>query len=435
MKIRKFVLMFAIPCFVGVSLTGCGNNPKHHNMLRKDFLLANNGLDYLYEVTYNDYSWDDVTEWMNSGIKNTNSGAFGCSSVHNGNFYGRSFDFFFTDMCEFVIRTNKENGHYASIGVAIGDCNLKKESVNRIQSGQNLTEKDKLDEKLIPFSLVDGINENGVVCNTNVVPAKDLIPHEGEEKYFTHGTNPGKEDLFYQFMPRFILDNAISAKHAVELLKNRNITAMNKNGKQCDYFGVSKMGYELHCMIADRNDTYIVEIVDDNLHVLHSGASIMTNYYLTNPSPSGAGFERYSTLFDNYDEGKTLEGMKNLIHRVKYSPCYNPNWQEGATHPMWPTEFAGNDIVDKEGITQHLTFYNAQEWFDNNWNDKIANSLQTAYDTVKDKDDTKRATSGGGAVPWISTHASVFDIESRTMHLVTQEKEVNGAYDFKEYRL
>lgn len=79
------------------------------------------------------------------------------------------------------------------------------------------------------------------------------------------------------------------------------------------------------------------------------------------------------------------------------------------------------------------------EWWiariDNNWNDKIANSLEGAYDTVKDKDDTKRATSGGGAVHWISTHASVFDIENRMMHLVTQEKEVNGAYNFKEYRL
>lgn len=432
-KINKILLVFCPLILLG-GITGCNKND-NHKMERGDFVKATNGLGYLYEVTYKDYSWNDVTKWMNSETPNSEGSGFGCSSVHNGNFYGRSFDFCFTDMCEFVVRTNNENGHFASIGTAIADCNLNEEKVSRIQSGQNKTEKDILNEKMLPFTMVDGINEKGVVCNTNVVPAKDLLPHEGENKYFTHGTNPGKEDLFYQFMPRFILDNATSAKHAVELLKERNITAMNKDGKQRDYLGVSHMGYELHCMIADRNDTYIVEIVDDNLHVLHSGAYIMTNYYLTNPSPSGAGFERYSTLFDNYDEGKTLDGMKNLIHRVKYSPCYNPNWEEGATHPMWPTEFAGNDIVNQQGIQTHLTFFNAQQWFDLNWSDSIKNSLQGAYDQVKDLDDSKRATSTGGTVPWISAHACVFDIDNRAMHLVTQEKEVEGKYDFQQYSL
>lgn len=430
-KLHLFVSsLFLVSCLVG-----CNGNNDVHEMKHGDFKAATNGLDYLYEVTYNDYSWDDVTNWMNSDEQNNEGASFGCSSVHNGNYYGRSFDFCFTDMCEFVVKTNNENGHFASIGVAIGDCNINKEKTNRIQSGQNLSAKEKLNEKILPFTMVDGINENGVVCNTNVVPAKDLLPHEGEDKYFTHGTNPGKEDLFYQFMPRFILDNATSAKNAVELLQNRNITAMNKNGKKRDYFGVGHMDYELHCMIADRNDTYIVEMVDDSLHVLHSGAFIMTNYYLTNPSPSGAGFERYATLFDNYDEGKTLDGMKNLIHRVKYSQSYNPNWEDNATHPMWPTEFAGNDIINSEGITDHLSFYNAEDWFDNNWNNNIKDSLQSAYDIIKDIDDAKRATSTGGNVPWISTHASVFDIDNKSMHLVTQEKEVNGAYDFREYKL
>ena len=47
---------------------------------------------------------------------------------------------------------------------------------------------------------------------------------------------------------------------------------------------------------------------------------IMTNYYLTNTSPSGAGFERFHTLWDYYekDNSNTLSGMKKLIQRSHF---------------------------------------------------------------------------------------------------------------------
>ena len=433
---KLFILSLATPMLLLGTLTSC--NSTNVQVKHEDFIKDTN-FEYLYDVTYNNYSWTDVNEWLNSNAPNNEGASFGCSSVHNGNFYGRSFDFCYTDMNEFLIRTKHENGHYASIGMAIGDCNVKDDNIQRITSGTP-NEKDKLIEKILPFTMVDGINENGVVCNTNVVPAKDLPAHQGEPGYFTHGTNPGATDLFYQFMPRYILDNAKNAKHAVELLRQHNLTAMNKKGEKRDFLGVSKMGYELHCMIADRNDTFVVEMFNDEFKVIDVYSDVMTNYYLSTPTPSGAGLERYATLYDNYKKGETLEGMEWLIHEVMYSPCYNPNWAGAEQYrcPVWPTEFAGCDIIDPYEGEIKLTFYNAAEWFRNNWTADIKNALQTAYNIAYNKG--TRATEPGGAVPWISTHAEVFDIDNRTLHLVTQEKEkdIGGGqkgYDFKSYKL
>lgn len=450
MKINKlFILVVSMPMLLA-GATSCGVK---HTMKHEEFKKDPQGLTYLYEVTYDDYSWDDVTDWMENGKNNENAGAFGCSSVHNGNFYGRSFDFCFTDMCEFLVRTPKTKDRYASIGMSIADCHVNEEKVNKIIDGTG-GEQEKLNEKMIPFTMVDGINENGVVCNTNVVPAKDLPAHEGEEQYHTHGTNPGKPDLFYQFMPRFILDNATSAKQAVELLKNRNITAINSKGEYRDYLGVSKMGYELHCMIADKNDTYIIELVEDRMSII--AGDIMTNFYYSNVSPSGAGFERHHTLWDYYDEGFTLEGMENLIQRVQYSPCYDPEWNTDeearttTTCPMWPTEFAGCGvtIIPKEekyeGLDYKLTFYNAEYFCTVFWDKKgegqdktIKEGIDAAYKTIRN---FERAPGTGGGVPWISTHAEVFDIDNRTLHLVTQEQTgegefFDGTYDFKPFKL
>ncbi|MCQ2753045.1 MAG: linear amide C-N hydrolase [Bacilli bacterium] len=448
-KSRPFLLMLTVPMlFAG--LTSCAKKGVEHGEFVKS-LDGGIGLDYLYEVTYNNYDWDDVTNWMNGPKhKSDNQGAFGCSSVHLGNFYGRSFDFCATDMCEFLVRTNRENSHYASIGISIADCKTNEKAV-----------KEKtLDDKMIPFAMVDGINENGVVCNTNVVPAKDLPAHPGIEEghYNTRGTNPGKKDLFYQFIPRFILDNAKSAKHAVELLKERNITAVNSKGEVCDMFGVSNMGYELHCMVADKDDTYILEFVDDQMSVIRG--HVMTNYYLSETTPSGAGLERYQILYEqkNYVTGKDIEvndidGMKELIQCVQYSPNYNPNWISNADCAMWPTEFSGCEVVD-EGSVEKLTFYNAYDWCHKYWTTKILGSdpskslseqLDGVYTTIQSYLKVPSGSEGrpdkpGGAVPWISTHAEAYDIENRTLYLVTQEQtikggEKDGQYDFKEVKL
>ena len=46
---------------------------------------------YLYEITYSDYR-EDLNNETHSDME-----VFGCSSVKNGNFYGRNFDYIFND--------------------------------------------------------------------------------------------------------------------------------------------------------------------------------------------------------------------------------------------------------------------------------------------------------------------------------------------------
>ena len=62
-------------------------------------------------------------------------------------------------------------------------------------------------------------------------------------------------------------------------------------------------------------DAAIAEMVDNQMIVLKSGSHVMTNYYLSNCTSTGQGFERYETLFNhwqNWNEKKEckLDDMK-----------------------------------------------------------------------------------------------------------------------------
>ncbi len=65
--------------------------------------------DYLYYMEYSDYVPDLATgEQVKTG--------FACSSVRNGNFYGRNLDLDYADVPEFAIKVAAKEGRYASNG-------------------------------------------------------------------------------------------------------------------------------------------------------------------------------------------------------------------------------------------------------------------------------------------------------------------------------
>ena len=156
--------------------------------------------DYLYYMEYTDYVPDLTTgEQVKTG--------FACSSVRNGNFYGRNLDLDYADVPEFVIKVAAKEGRYASIGMA-ADLTLKSHEVERISEARLLA---------LPNMTFDGINENGVAMNSNVVPAIDL------DFATLLSTNYGKPRLHALAVVRYVLDHAKSAAHGVELLKNMDI--------------------------------------------------------------------------------------------------------------------------------------------------------------------------------------------------------------------
>lgn len=91
---------------------------------------------------------------------------------------------------------------------------------------------------------LDGINDAGVVCNINVVPTGD--------KGRTTGTG-GNYDLCGLSVVRFILDNADSAKDAINKLQSKNIWMPNSGGYDL----------EIHLMVSDGTDTFVVEFVNN----------------------------------------------------------------------------------------------------------------------------------------------------------------------------
>ncbi|MBE6095603.1 MAG: linear amide C-N hydrolase [Schwartzia succinivorans] len=350
--------------------------------------------DYLYCVEYTDYVPDLTTgEQVKTG--------FACSSVRNGNFYGRNLDLDYSDVPEFVIKVAAKEGRYASIGMA-AVLTLKSHEVDKVSEADLLA---------LPNMTFDGINENGVAMNSNVVPAPDL------DFATLLSTNYGNPRIHAVSVVRYVLDHATSAAHGVELLKNMDI-----------YGGYGTWG--LHWMLSDEKETYIIECIDGELVARNDTDNIMTNFYVNYApntlyakhiaktgqtvagknyegfpilTPHACGVERYAVLKEHYAEGaESAEGMARLMERVKYTQTY-----EAATEPFWYTEYT-------EG---NLTIANAPMDF------KAV--VQSSIDTYKLHDRNIQPNNF-----WQTWHTAVYDLANRTLRLNIQE-DYSKHYDFK----
>lgn len=362
---KKLMLMVLM---IIIFITGCTKKEKG---LYYDLNKLNK---YLYEITYNDYKYDTNLETI------TNVEDFGCSSVKNGNYYGRNFDFIYNDVPEFIVRVNANKNRHASIGVT---------NVSSIKSYDNLTENQPKILELLPNFTLDGINDNGVICSINVVPKEDVIP--------VTGTNPNGENLHMGLIVRYVLDNADSADNAIELLKGRNI------------YGDLGEHYNLHIMIADKDKTYVVEFIDNKLVAQEKkdNEQIMTNFYvnLNYLTENSAGVERYNILKENYDEGNTFEGMWKLLQRVKYSQAY-------LFDNTWYSEFLTQSQLSSmgpEGIKTNVEFNELKQnyWISRTYN--YRNPSNSSY--------------------WFTTHNSTYDINKIKLRVTIQE-DYNNYYEY-----
>ena len=222
--------------------------------------------------------------------------AASCSSVRSGGFLYRNFDYPFDDRAEFVVKMSAGKDRFASVGVAQVGTNLTEAIVT---SGK--PEYSRL-YKWLPGATVDGINENGVACNINVV---DGTPQwEG-----------GALPALHPFAAiRWILDNATNAQHAAEYIAShiRFPPGWTQN---------------FHYMIADAEKTYIVENGFANPAGWDQPPSpVMTNFPLFDGIQVGAGQERYEILLNHGN-----------ITNAWYTRAYRPD-----TTPPWVSEFDGD---------------------------------------------------------------------------------------------
>lgn len=376
LKKHKYILIGGfVLSLTAFFLAGCGKTDK------PAYSVPEKLGDYLYYIEYSDFVPEIAGDIAPIEVKG------GCSTVRNGNYFGRNLDMNYCDCPEFVVRMNASKDRFSSIGLSANPY-----------IGTNCSEMTDDELLRIPTITNDGINENGVLASVHVVLADGIDDMSG--------TNEGGKVIDGRYVVRYVLDHAESAEHAVSLLEQANIVGGFGN-------------YGLHWMIADENDTYIVEVIDGRLAVSKNAFSFMTNFYL-NYGPMqekqtvggtdfenmpllnerAIGVERWAYIRSHYGEGASFEGMAKLMENVKATTVYSQSEDE-----LWLTEHSGDT----------LTIHSSREDF------LSAAAVQQEMYEHRDR------TNPQG--DWISWHTSVYDIARQKLTVWSQE-DYSTPYEF-----
>ena len=386
--------------------------------------------DYLYEIWYSHLDYNLAKDYFAKYMDYTPPvGA--CSSVRKGNLYGRNLDWLFDNGVEFVVHTAQSGSRKASIGVAGLMKELDKEFVETGLYSEAY--------KILPFQMLDGINEAGVACNVNVVP-KDK------------GTNIGyaaieeKERLSGSMLVRYILDNFSTAKEAVEYIRDYVTVVQSES--------LHKQDFEEHYMICDPLESYLIEFIENQTVIINmseeadsplAGKPYMTNFYLSDIqlnedgsvytpytqdedhdaiktnliTPNGSGLERYNLINAHYEGvDETAETMTDLMLLLRFSNAYAPRSEEYTDDKRWFTEF----VSAPSGVNV------ATPYTDERLN-RIVDSEIAKYEGAHAEGEPGRNPESEFYGTWQTSHTSVYDFAKSTLIVLTQERDEE--YEFK----
>ena len=366
--------------------------------------------DYLYETYYDECDYEYAKEYFEKRKVNLNGA---CSAVRKGNFYGRNFDWIYDEGAEFIVRTPRIGNRFASMGVVGHVDELTNEFV---ESGEF-----SKDYKILPFKIVDGINEYGLVANSNVVPNDKGINPEA------HPAIEERDRICNLALVRYILDNFKTAQEAVEYIRDYVTIYPVKT--------LEDMNYELHFMIADEKKTYVLEIVDNVVRVIDvTNKPMMTNFYLygvtfnadgktyypaindathnakiTNGvTDHGCGLERYAKIVDAYSGLNDLDSMADFMaHDLRYTNAYTGG---DAEIGEWCTEFVDGNLTVESGAEDFEAAIAASKYA---YQHRTRNPEEEYFGT------------------WQSTHSVVYDIKNREMNIIVQEDDEELKYNYK----
>lgn len=373
-----------------------------------DGLKANNKFtlrklrDYAYEMTCLDIDYEAALEYYASREAEVPPA---CSTIRNGNYIGRNLDWTYDQKATFVVHIPHSEDHRASVNLCGGLNELTEEFVRSANVSKAY--------KVLPCNAYDGINESGVVASMLVVPTDKGINHSVP-------IEDQREELPAPMLVRYILDHFDTAYDAADYIRKHVAV----------YFpaALHDMQYELHFMIADANDTYCLEFINNaavvidisehpiltNFHIsgtqLNDDGSVYTpdtqdathNAHITNGITNhGAGLERFNLLNAVREFATSKSAMRSAMEYVKYSRTYPT-----APYPeRWLTEFVGGD----------LTCYAPPQTFEG-----IRAQAGEAY-ADRDRDIPKT---------WHTVHSSVYDIRNRTVSVVFQEDDRHSEIEF-----
>lgn len=357
--------------------------------------------NYVFNVTYEVLDYESSKEYFKTKYPDY----FGCTSIRKGDFFGRNYDWLYDETATFRVSVTGNGNRYASQGIAsIKD--ITKSIAERVVAGE---EEDLYNFKILPFMMQDGINEKGVTAAINVVP---------NDKGKTVGTVPllKQTDKLCVFeIVRYILDNFSSAKQAVKYLKN-HVSIFTPS--------TQSFKYECHFLVADENESYLIEFINNELIYTLMDKAYITNFHLegvefdpeTNTvikdtvEPFGMGIERYDLISENYEDLSSIEDMRDLMDELKYSKSYT------LTDNPWYTEFVGDYTASGHNI---LTVQSESSEF--NW--ILEHERARFAERSRDPESENFGT-------WQTVHSSVYDIPRKTLYLKSQESENEYTFSF-----
>ena len=381
----------------------------------------------LYEKLLNGGLWEEFKQGMLEAL-----GTALCTSCRTGDLIGRNFDWTYDDVDEFVIRVPATEKRHASIGVASAFFPTFLQELIGV-------------DDIIPMLTMDGINDQGVAINVNVVVGDPEVSGDttGTKKGPKKGPKQDTDNLCAGFVVRYILDNANSAEHAVELLKKSNL--------------FSVITQEFHWMISDSKETYIVETVNNSLSILKSKGkkAAMSNFHVSHSERCKEynrhlgqnekdysqaeeydqgeelkfsfsdlyflypmGIERYNIVSENLDSVKSEEAMMNNMRKAWYlQGLYHPgNERFWSDHNFYP-----DDNGDK------FTYYDP----DTRRADR-QKTFDAAVETYKWVKEIEEETGERmpGAVQTV--HTAVYNIAKKTLMVNVQERKTNFEFALKD---
>lgn len=411
-KISKIIAPLALAggCLATMPATSCGSSSMYSNVKT----IA----PFLHEITYDDYREDTDYETIKEAE------AFGCSSVRCGNYYGRNFDYVYNDTPEFIVhvKANEKKSRHASLAVST-HFGLREDKMLKGKYDKQL--------ELIPNLTMDGINDAGVICSSNVVSMES-----DNKKLIKPETRPGEglKNLHVLFIPRFVLDNANSALDAIHKLQQVNVMG-NLNDQMY-----------IHVMIADATSTYVVEFFRDteskhnHFDVVYEEKKdieqIMTNHFVNLDNHKSFindekfGNERYEILKDCYPKTPqekasfNFDDMTALMKTVKFSQAYDLNKSEvpmNTSHDPytanWYSEKLTQSFIETYGDSQHEV----------EWNESIESLRKFKLDYWDAIKNNRRAEANPGY--WITTHNSTYDMSKKRLRIIVQE-DYDHPYDY-----
>ena len=391
------------------------------------YIALNKIRDYFYEAYYLSVDYEFANKWFEE--RKLDIMPLGCSAVRKGNFYGRNLDWLYSNDVEFLVKIPRSAGRYASIGIT----SSVREETSRLD--KEFVESGEYSElySIVPFMVVDGINEYGVVCNTNVVPKQK---NNGN---IIHPSGEVEAKICQLMLPRYILDNFKTATEAVQYISEHIEMYPSKM--------VSEVyGYDQHFMVADKDKTYLIEFVDSEIIVTDmsedattelAGKSYFTNFYLDGVTfnsdgkvytpadvsdgylPTiengitslGSGLERYNQIVDSFVTLETEEDIRQLMNDLKYTRSYNTSYEP--SNPYWYSEFVGE---------RNLTVDSTPEEYE-----EVVNIAGQKYlERTRDESSSNFGT-------WQTVHSCVYDISKKKVKIIVQENltdELSFDFDF-----